>query len=148
MPLYSNGPQFTGVIPAKDQNAPNPPHNTEDNLQKPDFLREYEEELIAVRRELSALWAEQYDVKYGSKSSNIPIQPYGAQKDMTISGLEREAEYGMRRNKLEEREGELIGLINTYKYVASLGDAPAEEDEPGEPTNAAASGAMSRVGDR
>ncbi len=145
--LYG-APAYSGVTPAPNQNAPTPPHNTGDPMEKPDFLREWEVELILVRKELSALWAEMYGVKYGSKCSDMPCEPYGSQRDMSISGMERDAEYAARKRKLEDRESELQALINQYKYVASMGDAPAAEDEVGEPVNSAPSGATDRVASR
>ena len=150
MSMYDNygAPAYSGVTPAPDQNASTPPHSTGDPMEKPDFIREWEQELISVRRELSDLWAEEYGVKYGTKSCDIPCTPYGAKKDMNVSGMEREAEYSARKRKLEDRESELQSMINQYKYVASLGDAPAVEDEPGEPTNAARSGATDGVAAR
>jgi len=145
--LYGT-PKYSGVTPAPSQNAPTPPHSTSDPMEKPDFIREWETELILVRRELSDLWAEKYGVKYGSKCSDMPYEPYGSKSEMTISGMERDAEYDARKCKLEDRESELQALINQYKYVASMGDAPAVEDEDGEPVNNAQSGATDRVGSR
>jgi hypothetical protein len=148
MPLYGDSPSTSaGVQPVKDQNFPTPPHQTSDQLQKPDFIREAELELIAVRKELSELWAEMYGIKYGARSQDIPWHPYGDPKRMTVSGIERDMEYSMRQRKLEEREAELAHVINSYKYVASLGDAPAEEDVPGEDERGT-SGALAGVGSR
>ena len=144
MPFYSSQGS-PGVVPARDQNYPNPEQDSGDPMQKPDFVREWEADLVQVRRELSALWAEEYDVKYGSAKSKIPVSPYGPDSRMTVSGIERDQDIEMRKRKLEEREAALTNLINTYKYVASLGDAMAAEDEPGEPTNSAPSGATSAV---
>jgi hypothetical protein len=127
MPLYpSRSGASPGIVPAEDKNQPTPKADSGDPLQKPDFLRDAEEHLIEVRRELSKIWAEQWGRKYGSNKvqAHNPYSP----DDMTVSGMERDLEYQNRRLKLEEQESALILVINEYKYVASLGDAPAVED--------------------
>lgn len=146
MPLYSLGdvPKGSpGVVPTKDYNAPTPPHGTEDPMQKPGFLREAYEELVAVRKEISRLYADEMTRRNSGFSKDF--SRYSAE-ELSVSGLERKADYHARLQKLEEREEALMRACSNYKHVASLGDAPAEEDESGEAANDADSGATSRVG--
>lgn len=136
-----------GVVPAKDYNAPTPPHNTEDPVQKPDFLRESYEQLVEVRKELSRLYVEEMGARNKGYMSMKPGDRYSPDQ-LSVSAMERAADYKARIRKLEEREEALIAACATYKFVASLGDAPAEEDETGEAANTAESGATARVGRR
>lgn len=133
MPLYSSRPNASpGVRPVPDKNYPTPKGDTGDPMTKPDFLEDAEQFLIETQKELSQLLADRYRSKYGRGANDVPT-PYD-KKDQTISGMERDMEYDMRRQKLEEQEGELVNIINEYKYVASLGDAPAVEDISGDDT--------------
>ncbi len=108
MPLYSMHRVNPGVVPVKDQNAPTPQVAPE--TEEPDFLEQRIDQLAAVRKELSGLWA-----KYVGNRMNC--NPYDPDQP---TPLEAQIEYERQRERLERQEGELVAEINSFAYVASL----------------------------
>lgn len=104
-----------GIQYAVDQNPPPPPTSAADPVVRPEFLEHCIEELVAVRNEISQLWADQYGQTSGNK--------VGKPEQLTVAGYERDRLNRAKRQKLEQRENDLMAKIKGFTDVASLGDA-------------------------